>query len=277
MNPQESPQPVTSGDGADVYSSVSGSGPPIVLLHGLFGMGSNLGGIARDLADHFEVHQLDLPNHGRSAWTEGMTLDDLAAAVQRYVELRCRGRAAVLGHSLGGKAAMQWAINFPASVTGLVVADIAPITYPSSHGAVFAAIDAVSRAAPRSRSQAREVLQQGLEEDAVAQFLLLNLRRDSDGVYRWRFNVSALAANYEEIRAAPRGNGYQGDTLFVYGANSNYVVEEGLDAARRLFPGATYISIADTGHWLHVEKPAEFNQAVRSFLLALETIPGGAA
>ena len=113
-----------------LYASVSGGGPPLVLLHGLFGMGSNLGAVARALAEHFEVHQVDLPNHGRSPWMAPVSLSAMAASVYGYVREHCAGRARLLGHSLGAKVAMQLALSHPRAVTALVAADMAPVAYP---------------------------------------------------------------------------------------------------------------------------------------------------
>ena len=251
---------------ATLYASVKGSGPPLVLLHGLFGMGSNLGGVARALAERFEVHQLDLPNHGRSPWMAPVSLSAMAAPVHDYVREYCAGSARILGHSLGAKVAMQLALSHPRAVTALVVADMAPVAYPPAHEAVFAAIRAVAGAAPSSRGQAAAILREHLEEEAVLQFLLLSLKRVEDGVYRWRFNVKALAENYADLRAAPAGNPYRGDTLFVYGANSTYMPEAGRAAAKAFFPAAEFARIEDTGHWLHAEKPQAFNALVGRFL-----------
>lgn len=251
---------------ANLHASVRGEGTPVVLLHGLFGMGSNLGGLARALAPEFEVHQLDLPNHGRSPWQARSNLDDLAASVGGYIQSKDLGAAALVGHSLGGKVAMQLALTQPGAVSALVVADIAPVIYPSSHDAVFAALGAVESAQPTSRSQAGEIMGKLLKEPALIPFLSLSLHRNEAGVYVWRFNVEALRENYAAFRAPPRGTPSPLPALFVYGQNSNYVDEAGMAAALGLFPGAEFAGIADTGHWLHAEKPTEFNAAVLDFL-----------
>ncbi|MEO1080151.1 MAG: alpha/beta fold hydrolase [Pseudomonadota bacterium] len=250
-----------------LHASVEGEGSPLVLLHGLFGMGSNLGGISRALSDVYEVHQLDLPNHGRSSWTEDMNFAALAASIRAYIANACDGRAAVLGHSLGGKVAMQLAMDFPDAVSQLVLADIAPVPYQPSHGSVFAAIESLATEPPASRRDAAERMREHLQEEAVVQFLLLSLRRAEDGHYRWRFNARGLRDSYAQLLEAPREGSYPGPTLFVYGALSSYVDEGGSKAARRRFPAAEFVSIGDTGHWLHAEKPTEFNASVRNFLL----------
>lgn len=249
-----------------LHASVSGEGVPVILLHGLFGMGSNLGGLARALASDFEVHQLDLPNHGRSSWQENSDLYDLAASVFAYAESKRLSRVAVVGHSLGGKVAMQMALSWPEDISAVLVADIAPVEYPASHDAVFSAIAAVEAAEPKSRSEAGELMQGSVSEPSVVQFLTLSLKRDDDGSYVWRFNAAALRENYEEFRKSPEGSPYYGAALFVYGLDSSYVDELGMAAALKLFPQARFEGIADTGHWLHAEKPQEFNRSVLGFL-----------
>lgn len=254
----------------NLYTSVSGAGGPVVLLHGLFGMGSNLGGLARALADDFEVHQLDLPNHGRSDWCDPMDLPSLASSIAAYCEERFLDPVVLIGHSLGGKVAMQVALTYPQTVRGIVAADIAPVAYEPSHAQVFAAIAAVREKGPSSRTAAAAVMREHLNEESVVQFLLLSLRRDDAGTYRWRFNADVLYRDYDRILAAPAPGLFEGPALFVFGALSNYVTAQGREAARRLFSNAQFSAIDDTGHWLHVEKADAFNARVHAF--AAETL-----
>jgi esterase len=251
-----------------LHAVVTGEGPPVVLLHGLFGMGSNLGAVARALADGFQVHQLDLPNHGRSSWQSTMDLASLTRAIACYIDVNVTDSAYVLGHSLGGKVAMQLALTRPALVRALVVADIAPVAYPGTHDAVFAAIAAVTAAAPASRAAAGLVMREYIEEPGVVQFLLLSLQRGPKGDYVWRFNAQGLREGYDSLRAAPTGVAYAGPALFVYGVESVYVDAVGMAAASRLFSQARFTGIEGTGHWLHAEKPGEFNAEVKKFLSA---------
>ena len=263
-------------DGADLYTQVSGaeSGPDVLLLHGLFGMGSNLGALARALADRYRVHQIDLPNHGRSPWEDVSTIATLAAAVAAYARTATPGPYSLLGHSLGGKVAMQLALSAPEQLRALVVADIAPVSYPPSHDRVFAAIRAVDAVAVASRAEARAIMERHVDEAAVVQFLLLSLARDDEGRYRWRFNWRALEENYTSLREAPAAaEPCPAPALFVYGALSAYVGEAGIAAARQLFPAAQFERLEGAGHWLHAEKPQAFNDAVRHFLDRLHHVP----
>jgi esterase len=257
----------SSGRGLHAQCSGPAGAPDVLLLHGLFGMGSNLGGLARALAERYRVHQLDLPNHGRSPWQTAMSLGDLAAAVDAYASDAARAPFALVGHSLGGKVAMQLALDQPRRLSALVAADIAPVEYPPSHQRVFAAIEAVDAAAPRSRREAGEIMAPMLEEEAVRQFLLLSLARGAQGDYRWRFNVEALRSGYGALRAAPAGAGPCPVPLFlVYGGASQYVDARGRSAAAALFPDLETLEIPGVGHWLHAEAPASFNAAVLNFL-----------
>jgi len=248
-------------------SSAGDAGPPVILLHGLFGMGSNLGALSRALEDGYRVHSLDLPDHGRSPWTGGTDLPRMASAVRRWMNEAGIGRAHLVGHSLGGKVAMQLALAEPDAVAALVVADIAPVAYRGSHDAVFTALAAVEAAAVDSRQAAGELLRRYLEEEGVVQFLLLSLVRRDDGRWAWRFDRAGLEANYPAYLAAPAAAGpYPGPALFLRGGRSPYVADEYLPVIREHFPEARMETLAGCGHWLHAEEPARFNALVRAFL-----------
>ncbi|KGE05137.1 alpha/beta fold hydrolase [Pseudohaliea rubra] len=248
-------------------ASVGDDGPPVLLLHGLFGMGSNLGALARALADSYRVYSLDLPDHGRSAWTDASDLPRMAEAVHAWMRGGNIERAHVVGHSLGGKVAMQLALADAAAVASLVVADIAPVAYAGSHEAVFAALAAVDAAAVRSRKEAGEILRRYLEEEGVVQFLLLSLAHEESGAWHWRFNRTGLESNYSAYLAAPAATGpYPGPVLFLRGGRSPYVRDAHLAEIRRRFPAARLETIHDCGHWLHAEEPETFNSLVRGFI-----------
>ena len=254
-----------SAAGHSLHASVHGAGDPVILLHGLFGMGSNLGGIARVLAETYEVHQIDLPNHGRSGWIDDMSLADMAEQLLLYVREYQLAPAAFVGHSLGGKVAMQVAMLDASAVSSLVIADIAPIEYPSSHDAVFAGIGAVERAKPKSRQEAASWLEAHITEPSVVQFLLLSLKKEGDA-YVWRFNEQVIRDHYEELRDVPRGSPFAGPALFISGALSEYWPPHAREETLERFPAADFHSIEGTGHWLHAEKPDEFNEVVSAFL-----------
>ncbi len=239
----------------------------MVLLHGLFGSGNNLGALGRSLQDRFEVHAVDLPDHGRSGWLEQSDLAAIAAAVREWMNHRGLASARFVGHSLGGKVAMQLALDHPALVEALVVADIAPVAYPSHHDAVFAALAAVVTQRCRSRDEAAAVMAAHLQEANVIQFLLMSLQREPDGGYGWRFNVEGIRRGYASLREAPSGAApFSGPVLFIKGGDSDYIREEHRTHILALFPAAQVKVMPGCGHWLHAERPSLFNGIVGRFL-----------
>lgn len=240
----------------------------MVLLHGLFGAGNNLGALARALQGSCSVFTVDLPNHGRSDWLEDATLPSMADCLRDWMLHQGLTSAQFVGHSLGGKVAMQLALSQPQRVSALVVADIAPVEYPPHHNEVFDALDAVAAAACDSRAAAAQRMALHLQEDEVIQFLLTSLRRDSDGIYRWRFNLEGLKRGYGAVRAEPAAKApYPGDVLFIKGGDSNYIQEKHRSHILHLFPRAAMKIMPGCGHWLHAQRPSLFNSLVRRFLL----------
>jgi esterase len=252
---------------AKLHSTRSGEGPAVILLHGLFGAGNNLGALARALQDRYEVHCVDLPNHGRSQWLDDAGLAAMAACLRDWMAHHDLASARVVGHSLGGKVAMQLALDAPRLVAALVVADIAPVAYPGHHDAVFAALEAVVDANCSSRQEAARVMSAHIEEEQVTQFLLSSLQRGSEGVYRWRFNLAGIRRNYHAVREAPvAASPYPGPALFIKGGDSDYILEQHRRPILALFPQAAVKVMPGCGHWLHAERPSLFNSIAGRFL-----------
>jgi len=261
----------------ELHDSVLGDGPDVVLLHGLFGQGSNLGSIARALQTEFRVHSPDLPDHGHSPWTDEPSIASYAEAVGHWMAARDIPRAHVLGHSLGGKVAMELALSNPALVDKLVVADIAPVTYQPSHEGVFEGLFAVTAAQCGSRQEAARVLERTIPDPGVVQFLLLSLMRVGKGEgegqnggrghWRWRLNHEGLASAYPKLlRGLVADYPFDGETLIIRGEQSDYVTDGHRSAIEALFSRVELATITSAGHWLHAEKPKQFNQLVRNFL-----------
>lgn len=250
-----------------LHSKCAGEGEPVVLLHGLFGSGNNLGALARQLQQGFTTCTLDLPNHGRSDWLAAPDLPSMAQALIRWLDAQTMAQVHLVGHSLGGKVAMQVALAQPERVASLVVADIAPVNYQPSHQTVFAALNAVAQAKCESREAAAEVMAQHLKETDVIQFLLTSLRRSQEGVMTWRLDREGLQTAYPDLLAAPvGGHRYDGPTLFIKGGDSNYIQQEHWPDIQSLFSQAEIKVMADCGHWLHAQKPQLFNSTVERFL-----------
>jgi len=244
-----------------------GSGPPIVLLHGLFGSGSNWGRIARSLAEHYHVLVPDLRNHGRSPHTDDMSLpamaEDVAALLAQHGVTGCL----LAGHSLGGKVAMATALQHPASVRGLAVVDIGPMPTPNRFGGILNALQKVQPETLDQRADADAVLAEVVENPALRAFLLKNLRATGDG-WRWALNLPAIAAHIETLMDWPAelaARQYAGPTGFIRGANSPYL--RGVDEAalQRQFPRAQLRTVPDAGHWVHYEQPEAFLAVLRDF------------
>ena len=246
-----------------------GEGEPLILLHGLFGMSDNLMPIARDLADHFRVYVPDLPNHGRSPHVEKIDFDTMAAAVRVMMDEQGIRQSHILGHSLGGKVAMAFAKSYPARVKSVVVADIAPVSYPPYHEPVFKGLYAVSMAGVATRREADAKLAEHVDDESVRRFLLKSLLQSEQGQWGWRFNLDALAQNYHRLRESiTLEPPFTGPSLFIKGQNSNYITRDHEAAIRQSFPEFQFKMIQNAGHWLHAEKPAAFTKLVRNFLEA---------
>jgi esterase len=251
----------------NLHFTHGGAGPPVVLLHGLFGSGNNLGALARALREKFTVYSVDLPNHGRSDWLENASLEAMADCLAAWMLHHELDGARLVGHSLGGKVAMQLALKRSRLVAALVVADIAPVAYPPHHDSVFAALDAVVAGCCTSRQEAATLMAEQLAEEQVIQFLLTSLRRDPDGVYRWRFNLDGIKRGYQAVRAEPVASApYAGPVLFIKGGESDYILEEHRTHILKLFPRVGMKIMPGCGHWLHAQRPSLFNSLVSRFL-----------
>ncbi len=252
-----------------LFSNIQGEGYPLILLHGLFGMSNNLAMVARELSQHFQVHLLDLRNHGRSFWSDVMSFEDMAEDIHAYLQHHQIDKAHLLGHSLGGKVAMQLALTHPECVDRLIVADIAPVAYIGNHDDVFSGIDAIDVSTLNSRRDAEPMLAQYITDPGIQMFILKNLYRSDSGKFDWRFNIKAIRNNYERFRVGLTSDKpFVGSMLFIKGELSAYIQEKHRSAIEELFPNAQLKIIQGAGHWLHAEKPVIFNRIVERFLLA---------
>jgi esterase len=243
------------------------SGSPVVILHGLFGSARNWTGIAKRLATRHRVFALDLRNHGRSPWTATMGIDEMAADARSFLERHDLVRAALIGHSLGGKVAMRLALDHPDLVDRLVVVDVAPVTYTHSLGQYVDAMRRVRLDRVERRADVDGQLAHTIDEPRLRAFLLQNLVRESGG-YRWRIDLEAIAHNLPRLMAFPGGHGasYDGPTLFLAGGRSHYVRDAHRPTIERLFPNAELVTIAEAGHDVHTEAPLAFLEQVGAFL-----------
>jgi len=239
--------------------------PPLLIAHGLFGSARNWGVIARHLSDLRQVIAVDMRNHGDSPWNPR---HDYPAMAQDLAEVIAAhgGQADVLGHSMGGKAAMALALLHPASVRRLVVADIAPVAYAHSQSQNIAAMRGLDLTGLASRGDADRRLAATLDDPALRAFFLQSLDLKASPP-RWRLNLDALDDQMAQILGWPDIDAtFDGPTFLIAGANSTYIRPEHRAAIKALFPNAVQASIPDAGHWLHAENPRAFEAAVATFL-----------
>ena len=248
-----------------------GTGRPLAILHGLFGGGRNWAGLARRLGAGRRVIALDLRNHGASPWAERMDYGDMAEDVRATLHALGHRRYALLGHSMGGKAAMAAALAHGDEVERLIVVDIAPAAYAPRHTGYAQAMHGLDLADITRRSEAEARLATAIPDAAERGFLLQNLVFEEGQPPRWRLNLAAIERAMPALAgfpAMPAGAAYHGPALFLAGGRSDYLRAEHEPEIRRLFPEAAIVRIADAGHWLHAEFPHRFLDLVEPFLAA---------
>lgn len=248
-------------------SRAYGEGPPLVVLHGLFGSGRNWHTIAGGLAASHRVYAVDLRNHGRSPWAEPMTCSEMIDDLRLFLEDHDLERASILGHSLGGKVAMLFALLYGQMVEALVVVDIAPVRYDQIYLAHVEAMRGVRLEDCADRRAVGRELAKGVADAMLRTFLMQNLV-SRKGSYAWRVNLEAIGASMDDLSGFPdvEGLDYGGRSLFVSGERSDYVKPDHEQLIRELFPWAEFEVIADAGHRVHTDQPDKFLERVTAFL-----------
>ncbi len=223
--------------------------------------------MARRLADQYRVLCLDLRNHGDSPHTDTMRYTDMVTDLRGFMDSHKLDSATLLGHSLGGKVAMGFALEAPSRVEKLIVVDIAPVRYSHSYRGIVRALQNLDLTQVQNRAQANTMLESSIPQEELRQFLLQNLANEQ-GSYRWRVNLNAIERYEDELTGFPDHwrRPYPGEALFLRGALSDYVVPEHYPAIHQLFPEARIGVVAGGGHWAHVEQPRAFLTAVLPFL-----------
>lgn len=246
----------------------SGQGKPMIILHGLMGSSDNWLPQAKMLSDQYHVYVVDQRNHGQSPHDDVFDYKVLANDLKDFVQQQKLEKPIILGHSMGGKAAMNFAIAYPDMTGALIVADIAPKYYKVHHQTIINGLKAIPLDTIKTRTEADQILSDYVPEPDVRQFLLKNLSRKDEGGFSWKINLPVIEKNLEAIGQDIQFEGtFDGPTLFIRGANSNYVKDEDRDRIKQLFPKSTLVTM-DTGHWVQAEKPQEFVEVVRNFLNA---------
>jgi esterase len=244
-----------------------GSGFPLVILHGLFGSSDNWQSLGKRLGEQFSIFLVDQRNHGNSPHSEEFSVPLMAADLREFFFTQNLSRAHLLGHSMGGKSAMEFALTFPDLVEKLVVVDMAPKKYARSHDDIFQAMLRTDPGKFTTRSEVDQELTRLVPEKATRYFLLKNLQLAENGKLKWKINVPALFAHYDEVLEAPPATGtFDHPTLFVRGGKSDYIRPEDNTLIQAKFSRAEVVTIAKAAHWVHADAPNEFLQVILSFL-----------
>jgi pimeloyl-ACP methyl ester carboxylesterase len=219
--------------------------------------------IAKKLAEDYMVYIIDLRNHGKSPHAAPMTYPQMAEDIQQFLENNWIYEANIIGHSMGGKVAMQLALSYPDLVKSLIVVDIAPKQYPGGHYEIFDALFALDLTKVEGRNDADNFLKERIKDFGVRQFLLKNLSRNKEGGYRWKMNLPVIYDHYQDILAPIQADEpFEKPTLFIRGGQSDYIQADDLDTITELFPVAMIDTVLDAGHWVHAQAPEELMSMV---------------
>lgn len=250
-----------------LYSKIMGEGKPLIIMHGVFGMGDNWQTLGREWSKKYQVHLLDMRNHGRSPHSDEFSYELMSDDLLEYLDSHNLEKADILGHSMGGKVAMLFAVFNPERTHKLVVADIAPKPYEPHHQKILEALNNLDLDKISSRNEAEEQFE--IEDEGTRQFLLKSLYWKDKNKLDWRFNLPVIGREIEKVgEPLPDQAIYYGPSLFVRGENSWYIQDEDIEDITAHFPEAKLETIKGAGHWLHAEKPREFFNIVDKFLEA---------
>ncbi|HEX5625664.1 MAG TPA: alpha/beta fold hydrolase [Saprospiraceae bacterium] len=252
----------------NLHYKKSGTGPELVILHGLFGCLDNWQSLTKLLEPDFTVYRLDLRNHGKSPHAAAHSYPLMAEDLLHFLDVHGLDRVQLMGHSMGGKVAMQFLNLAKERVRKTMILDIAPKAYPRGHDSLFKAMFDLPIYELQTRNQADHFLTERIPEFGVRQFILKNLDRDGEGRFVWKINLEALYRHYDQIRAeiAFPHPVFQ-ELRFVKGARSGYIDEHDQKKIPLFLPNASFVEIADAGHWIHADRPFELVEQIRQFFL----------
>jgi pimeloyl-ACP methyl ester carboxylesterase len=253
----------------DLAFTEQGEGAPLVILHGLFGWKRNWAGLTTQFAKTHRVLVIDARNHGESPNVPEMNYDAMAGDLIQFIEVQVGGPARVMGHSMGGKAAMVAALSRPELFEQLIICDIAPVSYQHTYHDHLKAMQGVDLVNIARRQDADVALAGSIPQADVRGLLLQNLERANGEGFQWRINLDAIAAGHDHLTAfpeIPEGQKFEGPTLFIRGSTSDYVSDQYEPKIQPLFPNARIETVEGAGHWLHAEKPEDFFEKAQAFL-----------
>ncbi|MGH7929969.1 MAG: alpha/beta fold hydrolase [Candidatus Binatia bacterium] len=251
----------------NLHFEAAGDGPPLIILHGLLGSAGNWRSMSRRLGAHYKVFAVDLRNHGRSPHSDIFDYDVMTADLREFTEQQALSRIMLLGHSMGGKVAMQFAIDYSERVDRLAIVDIAPKPYEPSQRDLLEALRSLDLSRYKAFGDVDAALATKVSGASLRQFLLKNLARDENGRLRWKIHLAAIYQNYDKLaRGFAPERTFDRPTLFIRGGRSNYIEDDDAGLIRHIFPRAEIVTLPEAGHWVHVEAPEEFFRTVVNFL-----------
>lgn len=253
----------------NLFYRVFGDGEPLIILHGLFGSSDNWQTLAKRFATSFKVYTIDLRNHGRSFHHDEFNYEVMMKDIQEFVDEHHLHQFSLMGHSMGGKLSMKFALHFPEKVRNLIIIDIAPRQYQILHDMIIQALKALDITKYNKREEVDEALGEMIQNFQVRQFLLKNLKRDGEGSFRWKINLDVIDRNIHNLVVEIYANEpYPGNTLFIAGEKSDYIRPVDEELILELFPRAEIKYFPQAGHWLHAQVPDLLYQTVLDFINA---------
>jgi pimeloyl-ACP methyl ester carboxylesterase len=251
----------------ELHYRTLGEGPPLIILHGIFGTSDNWQTFGKKLASDYQVFLIDQRNHGLSPHSDTFDYPSMAEDLQQFIEQHQLETPVILGHSMGGKVAMFHAVKYPDKLSKLIVVDIAPRSYPVHHQHILDAMGSVDLSAVASRGEVEEQLEPHLPDWGVRQFIMKNLNREDDNTFSWKLNLAAIRDNIENVgMAVEASEPVNKPTLFVRGEKSDYIRSEDEALIHQIFPEAHIVTIKDAGHWVHAEQPKALYETLIQFL-----------
>ncbi|OAD44647.1 alpha/beta fold hydrolase [Polaribacter atrinae] len=250
-----------------LHSTIKGQGIPLLILHGYFGMSDNWKTLGNQFSETYQVHLIDQRNHGRSFHEDEFNYEVLVEDLYAYIQHYKLEKVYIIGHSMGGKTAMLFAVTYPELVDKLIVVDISPRQYQPHHNAILAGLNSIDFSKEDARGKVDKKLATLIPELGVRQFLLKNVYWKEKGQLAFRFNLESLTDNNPEVgEALPSFTVFEKDTLFLKGEKSNYITQDEEPIIEAHFPNSKIVEIKNAGHWLHAENPKQFYDEVSTFL-----------
>ena len=250
-----------------LHSTIKGEGKPLLILHGYFGMSDNWKSLGNQFSNDFQVHLIDQRNHGRSFHEDEFNYEVLVEDLYAYIKYHQLEKVFLIGHSMGGKTAMLFAVTYPELVDKLIVVDISPRMYQPHHNAILAGLNSIDFSIQNTRTLVDKKLSELIPDFGVRQFLLKNVFWKEKGQLAYRFNLESLTENNPEVgEALPPFTVFENETLFLKGDKSDYITEKEEPIIEAHFPNSRITEIKNAGHWLHAENPKQFYAEVCEFL-----------